>query len=386
MDERLDGLVRTYSLGMRQRVGIAQALLSDPAVLILDEPTNGLDPAGIREMRELVRRLAGEHGLAVFVSSHLLSEVEKMVDRIAIVHRGRTLATGTLAELTDGGKRGARGPLPRADGRGDGVTRDGECDAVMLGLVENECLKILRRKRFRVVLVVLAALLCLVVFAQNRQQQNQRRDHPERDWRAQVEKRAGDLERQMNQRAEHPGAVEALDEVRVGTPPLSPFQEYQSERADRPDLHARRSPASGSVLLIPLLIAVFGADLVSSEFAEGTITLLLTRPVARWKVLLSKFVAMVLFTTLTLLAAFFLAWGISGVAFGWSGWGAPMLTGFRLGSGAAAASTSRACGSSRSGRTRSPRGASPGSRRSPSASSRCSSRSSSGRRRPRWAR
>jgi ABC-2 type transport system permease protein len=87
----------------------------------------------------------------------------------------------------------------------------------------------------------------------------------------------------------------------------------------------------GSVLLIPLLIAVFGADLVSSEFAEGTITLLLTRPVARWKVLMSKVVAMGLFTTLTLLAAFFLAWGISGVAFGWSGWGAPILTGFRLG-------------------------------------------------------
>jgi ABC-2 type transport system ATP-binding protein len=106
MGGRLDGVVRTYSLGMRQRVGIAQALLSDPAVLILDEPTNGLDPAGIREMRELVRRLAGEQGLAVFVSSHLLAEVEKMVDRIAIVHRGRTLATGTLAELTDRGKRG----------------------------------------------------------------------------------------------------------------------------------------------------------------------------------------------------------------------------------------------------------------------------------------
>ena len=87
----------------------------------------------------------------------------------------------------------------------------------------------------------------------------------------------------------------------------------------------------GSVLLIPLLVAVFGADLVSSEFAEGTITLLLTRPVARWKVLASKAIAMVLFTTLTLLAAFFLAWGISGVAFGWSGWEAPILTGFRLG-------------------------------------------------------
>ncbi len=104
MDGRLDDVVKTYSLGMRQRVGIAQALLSDPAVLILDEPTNGLDPAGIREMRELIRRLADEHGLAVFVSSHLLAEVEKMVDRIAIVHRGRTLATGTLEEVMGGGR------------------------------------------------------------------------------------------------------------------------------------------------------------------------------------------------------------------------------------------------------------------------------------------
>jgi len=105
MTGRLDDPVRTYSLGMRQRIGIAQALLGDPAVLILDEPTNGLDPAGIREMRELIRHLADERGLAVFVSSHILSEVERTADRIAIVHRGRTLAKGTLAELTENGAR-----------------------------------------------------------------------------------------------------------------------------------------------------------------------------------------------------------------------------------------------------------------------------------------
>jgi ABC-2 type transport system ATP-binding protein len=105
MTGRLDDTVRTYSLGMRQRIGIAQALLGDPSVLILDEPTNGLDPAGIREMRELLRHLADERGLAVFVSSHILSEVEKVADRVAIVHRGRTLATGTLSELTEGGAR-----------------------------------------------------------------------------------------------------------------------------------------------------------------------------------------------------------------------------------------------------------------------------------------
>ncbi|HKC26265.1 MAG TPA: AAA family ATPase, partial [Thermoanaerobaculia bacterium] len=82
-----------------------QALLADPAVLILDEPTNGLDPAGIRNMRELILRLATERGLAVFVSSHILAEVEKTCDRVAIVHRGRTLASGLLSELTENGTR-----------------------------------------------------------------------------------------------------------------------------------------------------------------------------------------------------------------------------------------------------------------------------------------
>jgi ABC-2 type transport system ATP-binding protein len=103
--ERLDDRVRTYSLGMRQRLGIAQALLGDPAVLVLDEPANGLDPAGIRELRELLRRLADERGLAVFVSSHLLGEIERMCDRLAIVHRGRVLAEGGMAELTASGRR-----------------------------------------------------------------------------------------------------------------------------------------------------------------------------------------------------------------------------------------------------------------------------------------
>jgi ABC-2 type transport system ATP-binding protein len=99
LSERLDDRVATYSLGMRQRLGIAQALLGNPDVLILDEPANGLDPAGIREIRELVRRLARERGISVFVSSHLLSEIELMCDRVAIVHRGRTLAAAPVAEL-----------------------------------------------------------------------------------------------------------------------------------------------------------------------------------------------------------------------------------------------------------------------------------------------
>jgi ABC-2 type transport system ATP-binding protein len=96
---RLDQRVGTYSLGMRQRLGIAQAMLGSPRVLILDEPANGLDPAGIREIRELLRGLAAEHALSVFVSSHLLSEVELIADRVAIIHKGRILRTGPVRDL-----------------------------------------------------------------------------------------------------------------------------------------------------------------------------------------------------------------------------------------------------------------------------------------------
>ena len=101
LEERLDDKVETYSLGMRQRLGIAQALLGAPDLLVLDEPANGLDPAGIREIRRLVRLLAAERGIAVFVSSHLLSEVELMCDRVTIIHRGKALATGPVRELLD---------------------------------------------------------------------------------------------------------------------------------------------------------------------------------------------------------------------------------------------------------------------------------------------
>lgn len=98
MDKRIHDKVSTYSLGMRQRLGIAQALLGRPRLLILDEPTNGLDPKGIKEMREFIKRLAAE-GLAVFVSSHLLSEIQLLCDRVAIISRGRVLAVGGVEEL-----------------------------------------------------------------------------------------------------------------------------------------------------------------------------------------------------------------------------------------------------------------------------------------------
>jgi len=103
--DRADDLVRGYSLGMRQRLGLAAALLKDPELLVLDEPANGLDPAGIREVRTLLRRL-GDEGRTVFLSSHLLGEVEQVCDRVAIIARGRTIATGAVADVLGSGQAG----------------------------------------------------------------------------------------------------------------------------------------------------------------------------------------------------------------------------------------------------------------------------------------
>lgn len=89
LSDRIHDKVKTYSLGMRQRLGVAQAILHRPALLVLDEPTNGLDPAGIRELRDYLRHLAKHEGTTVFVSSHLLSEMELMCDRVAIIQQGR---------------------------------------------------------------------------------------------------------------------------------------------------------------------------------------------------------------------------------------------------------------------------------------------------------
>ncbi|KRE93408.1 ABC transporter ATP-binding protein [Paenibacillus sp. Soil766] len=104
MDARIHDKVRTYSLGMRQRLGIAQALLGRPSLLILDEPTNGLDPQGIKEMREFIQRLAAD-GLSLFVSSHLLSELQQMCHRVAIISHGEVIQVGAVDELVAQGGR-----------------------------------------------------------------------------------------------------------------------------------------------------------------------------------------------------------------------------------------------------------------------------------------
>ncbi|MEA2557660.1 MAG: type transport system ATP-binding protein, partial [Actinomycetota bacterium] len=141
--ERGDDMVKTYSLGMKQRLGIAAALLKDPAILILDEPANGLDPAGIVEVRGLLKSLGAE-GRTVFVSSHILSEVEQTADRVAILARGRCVATGPVHEVL--ASSGGEGMVARVDDlaagertlRAAGMTATVDADVLRISVPASE--------------------------------------------------------------------------------------------------------------------------------------------------------------------------------------------------------------------------------------------------------
>ena len=97
--ERADSKIKTYSQGMKQRLGIAVALVHDPDLIILDEPMNGLDPQGIADIRHLVNHLSNDRGKTVFISSHLLSEMEQVADSLLIIHKGKKIAEGSMIEL-----------------------------------------------------------------------------------------------------------------------------------------------------------------------------------------------------------------------------------------------------------------------------------------------
>ncbi len=115
LENRIHDKVKTYSLGMKQRLGLAQAILHHPKVLVLDEPTNGLDPAGMRELRDTLKYLAASEGIAVFVSSHILSEMQLLCDRVCIISAGTVLRTCNVEELLDEQSHGYRFILRPAD-------------------------------------------------------------------------------------------------------------------------------------------------------------------------------------------------------------------------------------------------------------------------------
>ena len=105
LEKRIHDRVKAYSHGMRQRLALAQALIPTPEVVLLDEPTEGLDPEGIHEMREMIKRLNRERGLTVMLSSHLLSEVQQLCDRVAILHQGSMMFEGRWTDLAGSGQR-----------------------------------------------------------------------------------------------------------------------------------------------------------------------------------------------------------------------------------------------------------------------------------------
>lgn len=127
LEKAMNKRVKAYSLGMRQRLGIAQALLHRPSILILDEPTNGLDPAGIREMRDYLKRIAAEEGISVLVSSHLLAEMELMCSRVVVIQEGKFVTERTLGEAVE-----------KAEERVNVTFRVGDAEAAKARLVRME--------------------------------------------------------------------------------------------------------------------------------------------------------------------------------------------------------------------------------------------------------
>jgi ABC-2 type transport system permease protein len=195
-------------------------------------------------------------------------------------------------------------------------------------LVENEVLKLLKQRRFRVVFLILVALIGLIVFAQVKGRQ---RLFSGRDWHVRVQERIAGMQNALRS-GRMPDSAARWTRFE-----LTRLQ-YHVDRDIDPDaisgpLFVRIFANASSYLLLPLLALVFASDIVSSEFSQGTVKLLLTRPVGRMRVLASKLVGLALAITVMVFVGGVVAYAFGGVAFGFAGWGAPILTGFHSSGG-----------------------------------------------------
>jgi ABC-2 type transport system permease protein len=204
---------------------------------------------------------------------------------------------------------------------------------LFISLLQNECTKLLRRRRPQLILAILTVFLAIATWAQYQKSEIQKRESATAhgDWRTEAHDRLDRLEQRANRRRIFTGFSRFLrmESVRL---------RYHLEHNIDPNqmtgpAMARAFALVASALLLPLLITVLASDLVTGENSAGTIKMLLTRPVARWKILGSKVAAMLVFATVLVGAAAMLSWMIGGVAFGWAGWTAPVFTGFRAGPG-----------------------------------------------------
>ncbi|HEV7921786.1 MAG TPA: ABC transporter permease [Thermoanaerobaculia bacterium] len=191
-------------------------------------------------------------------------------------------------------------------------------------LIENETLKIVRRKRFAIVIGILIAILAIVSYGQYRQLRNQK----DRNWRAETQQRVAGYNNALRRGNMNPTWARSL---RAEINRLQFYLDHDIE-PNRPTapFFVRGFANVAGFLLLPLLISVLGSDIVSAEHAEGTDKLLLTRPVRRWKILLSKLVTLWIFATITLLSGAVLAYCISAPFLPARGWTAPTFSGFQL--------------------------------------------------------
>ncbi|MGG2063338.1 ABC transporter permease [Bacillus sp. S14(2024)] len=193
-------------------------------------------------------------------------------------------------------------------------------------LVYNEAEKIYRKKRIVVVMLILAILIPIFVYAQYREVQTTIKRLGTSDWKVSLQQQIVDSQNRLNN-SRLPEEWKAWLKVRVEQ------QQYYLEHNINPSspgapTFVRAFIEQGITLFIPLLVMIIAIDIVSGERSDGTMKMLLTRPIRRWKILLSKYVTMVLFISLILLLVGILSYVISGIVFGYSGWNLPMLTGF----------------------------------------------------------
>lgn len=192
-------------------------------------------------------------------------------------------------------------------------------------LVENESLKILRRKRFAIVIAILLVIISVSSYAQYRQSERRAKT----DWRVEVQQQISRYQNRIRSGRIAPSWARSL-RAEVARLQFYADRGIQPDRPTAP-FYTRLFANVAGFLLLPLLVAVLASDIVSAESAEGTEKLLLTRPVRRWKILAAKAVTLVMFTTLTLVAGFVLAYGVSSIVLDPRGWDAPTFAGFSAG-------------------------------------------------------
>jgi ABC-type multidrug transport system ATPase subunit len=288
LEERQRDLVRTYSLGMKQRLGIAAALMKDPALLILDEPANGLDPAGIVEVRELVRTLGAE-GRTVFVSSHILTEVQQTADRVAILARGRCVKAGPVAEVLSGGRRAhhARArrsrPVrlrvaPRRGRSRDGVPRAHarRGAGAVIRLVSAE---FLRARSRRVIRLLVVGIIAGVVIGVGIGTWNSDRGSAQAQYEAEL---ASCLRGDFGSADDLPPRYATIEEFCADQVRIEYFASNEIKWVDVDDI------LEGMASIVILVGALVGASLGGADWTAGTMGTLLTWEPRRARVLLVR--------------------------------------------------------------------------------------------------